>query len=656
MAQGDVLTRLHVAQPADDRHHVAGDVQPSGLPGAYGEEDVGIALCLQLCHRGGLGVQLYLHAHLLHQSHVLVDGLVADAEGRDHLPDDAAQAVRFFKQRHGDARPAHEVRRGHAGGAAADDGHLPAVRHRRGRRDLGHVGVISLFGRHQLGVSDVHGLVVIIPHTLGHAVVGADGARDERQGVLLGDEPQGGGVRALPAQLDILRNVLVDGAAALAGSGEAVQQGNLFIEFAAGQGLDGLHVILVGPSRQREGLDADHVHAGEGLEVQSVQLVSDLGEPLVAAGLQLGGGHGDGPDTAGEQLVNVEGVGTAGIREAQLPAKLLGHHGGHGGGQGEEGLARHVHLLAGQFPGLHVHREGVGELQAKFQTLPVRQGLEAVEHGHRVGILQVLLEVVIVEGDIVIAHGVQNGPGGLVPQDGGIALDEGVQVLLLQQVAGDPLDLVRRAAVEGGHRHGSGHMGSDRVDIIAFSREELLQNSDALLEDGRLGGVHHAVQEGVDLLTLDACQVIAHGHVEHESVGIAQTIDLCHDLQGAPGFHILLESLLDIQLRGPLAVVALILRQDAGAVDAGGQICAVHLLDGLQLEEPGAGEIAGNDVLGQLGVGAGGGAERSLDGLPEDGELLHAGLVGLVDAEHGAVPAVFGGDPGHQFPKGNGGH
>ena len=69
---------------------------------------------------------------------------------------------------------------------------------------------------------------------------------------------------------------------------------------------------------------------------------------------------------------------------------------------------------------------------------------EAVEHGHRVGVLQVLLEVVIVEGDIVIAHGVQNGPGGLVPQDGGIALDEGVQVLLLQQVAGDPLDLVRR--------------------------------------------------------------------------------------------------------------------------------------------------------------------------------------------------------------------
>ena len=57
---------------------------------------------------------------------------------------------------------------------------------------------------------------------------------------------------------------------------------------------------------------------------------------------------------------------------------------------------------------------------------------QAVEHGHRVGVLQVLLEVVVVKGDVVVAHGVQDGPGGLIAQDGGIALDEGVQVLLLR--------------------------------------------------------------------------------------------------------------------------------------------------------------------------------------------------------------------------------
>ena len=49
------------------------------------------ALGLQLRNRGGLGVQLHLHAHLEHQGHVVVDGVIADAEGGDHLPDDAAQ-------------------------------------------------------------------------------------------------------------------------------------------------------------------------------------------------------------------------------------------------------------------------------------------------------------------------------------------------------------------------------------------------------------------------------------------------------------------------------------------------------------------------------------------------------------------------------------
>ena len=415
-------------------------------------------------------------------------------------------------------------------------------------------------------------------------------------------------------------------------------------------------MVLVGPGSQSQSLDGAHIHAGEGLEVHGVQLVADLDEPLVAAGLQFGGGHGDGPDAAGEQLVDVEGVGAAGVGDPQPSAELLGDAGRHGGGQGEQALARHVHFLAGQLAGLHVHGEGVGQLQTELQTVGVRQRLQAVEHGNGVGVLEVLLEVVVVEGDVVVAHAVQNGAGGLVAQNGGVALDEGVQMLLLNEVAGDALDLVRRAAVEGRDRHAAGDMGGDGVDVGALAGEKLFQDPDALLEDGSLAGVDHAVEEVVDLLTLNARQIVAHGHVEHKAVGVAQTVDLAHDLQGAPGLHILLKGLLDIQLGGPLAVVALVLGQNAGTVDAGGQIGAVHLLDGLELKEPGAAEVAGDDVLRQLGVGTGGGAEGGLDGLAEDGQLLHACLVGLVDAEHGAVPLVFGSDPGHQFPEGNGDH
>ena len=146
-----------------------------------------------------------------------VDGVVGDAPGGDHLTDHAAQAVCPLKDGDGDAGPAHKVGGGHAGGAAADDGHLGVGIRRGGSLDLGHVSVIARFGGHQLGGADVHRLVVEVAGALGHAVVGADGAGDEGQGVLLSNEAQGGGVLALAAQLNILGNVLMDGAAALAG-------------------------------------------------------------------------------------------------------------------------------------------------------------------------------------------------------------------------------------------------------------------------------------------------------------------------------------------------------------------------------------------------------------------------------------------------------
>ena len=71
----------------------------------------------------------------------------------------------------------------------------------------------------------------------------------------------------------------------------------------------------------------------------------------------------------------------------------------------------------GSSPGLDIHREGVGELQPEFQTLLVRQMAEAVEHGHRIGVLQILLKVMVIKGNVVIAHAVQNRPGGVITQE-----------------------------------------------------------------------------------------------------------------------------------------------------------------------------------------------------------------------------------------------
>ena len=486
--------------------------------------------------------------------------------------------------------------------------------------------------------------------------MGADGAGGEGEGVLLRDEGQRLGVLFLAAQLNILGNILPDRAAALAGSGKAVHQRHLFQQLPPGQGLDVLQMVLIPPGRKGQGVDAQYIHAAEGGEVQLVQNFADLGEALVAAGLQLRGGHGDGPDAAGEQLVDVEGVGAAGVGQPQLAVKFPAQPRGHGSGQREQAFASHVHFLAGQLSGLYVHGEGVAQLETKFQT-PVRGPFfQTVEHGDGVLVLQIFLEVVVIKGDIVIAHFIQNGAGGLIAQQSGVALDEGVQPLFLDEIGGDALDLLRRAAVEGGEGDRAGNPGGDGVDGVLFSREQLMENGDALLKDRCFGGVHHAVQEGVHLLTLNALQIVAHGHIEHKAVGIAQTVQLGHDLAGAPRLHVFLKGLRDGQLRGPLAVVALVLCQNAGAVDAGGQLGAVHLLNGFQFKEPGAAEVACHDVLGQLGVWASGGAEGRFDGLSENGQGLAAGTEGAMDAEHGTLPVMFCDDPGHQLPEGDGGH
>ncbi len=234
MAQGDVLSGLQVPQPLDHRHHVAGDVQLAGLSGAHGEENVGVAHGFQLRNGGGGCVQLYLGAEELHESDILFHGLLADAEAGDHQPGHAAQLVALFKDSDRDTGSAQEVGCGDAGGAAADDGGLPAVGDRLRLFQGGHQSLVALFRRNQLGSADLNGIVVVVPGALGLAAVGADGAGGEGQGVFLRDEGQGLGVFALTAQLDILRNVLPDGAAALAGGGEAVHQGGPFPAASAG--------------------------------------------------------------------------------------------------------------------------------------------------------------------------------------------------------------------------------------------------------------------------------------------------------------------------------------------------------------------------------------------------------------------------------------
>ena len=641
--------RLAVIQPGRAR-----------LPGSGGEDDVGEALGLQLA--GGLYVhtQHKFGPHGPAQGHVPVDGLVRDAEGGDDVADDAAQGLPALKDGDVDSLPGQEEGGGQAGGSAAHHGH-PLAGDRGLGAQPGQQGVIAAPGGLELHVPDADRLLVVIAHALVRAVVGADGAGDEGQGVALEDDLQGPFVVARPGGHQIGRDILLNGAAAPAGGFEAVDEGHLPAVLPVGQGLDGLAAGGPGAGRLRQGGHLGGIHAGEGGTAAVHQLPADLAQALVAAGLEDGGGHGDGPDARVEQAPDVGSIGPAGVGDAQPAVKLRGDALSQGEGEGVQGPAGHIHLLAGQLSRRHVHREGVGQLDAELQALRPGKGGEAAEHGHRVGPLEILRKVVAVKDHVVEAQVVQGPAGKFVAQQGGVALDVGVEPLLGDEVGGDALDLVGGAAVEGGLGDGGGHLGGDGLYIGRVHLPEPVQIGQGPVHTGipnrRGGGVLHALDVGVDLFALNAGQVVPHRHIEHKTVRVAQIQLPGQQLAGEPRLDVLVVGLGHGELGGPLAVVALVLRRDAGLGHALAQRLAVHDLDRLEFKKAASGGVGRHQVLGQLGVGAGGGAVGGFDLLSKDGQGLAVDVADqLGHAEDAAVGAVFGQNPVHERTEGDGTH
>ena len=128
-------------------------------------------------------------------------------------------------------------------------------------------------------------------------------------------------------------------------------------------------------------------------------------------------------------------------------------------------------------------------------------------------------------------------------------------------------------------------------------------------------------------------------------------------MQEEPGLYVLLKGLLHGELGAPLAVVALVLREDAGLGDV--QVLAVYYLDGLELEHPAAADVGRHDVLGQLGVRSGRRADRGLQETAHERrgtQLAVPGLVKLLAAENGAAFFPLAQDPVKQVPEGNAVH
>ena len=319
----------------------------------------------------------------------------------------------------------------------------------------------------------------------------------------------------------------------------------------------------------------------ERLIIAHAQGIRHAGKTRIAAGLQQRGSQRDRPYPGKIQELDVILRYAAGEADAQLAVESLGEAPRHLERQVEQRSAAHVHLLGGQLAVLHLHGEGVGELDAEFEALALGKSLKPAEHLDSVAPLQILLEVMIVERDIIEASLVEYPSRVFIAEDGGVALDEGVQTLLGYQIGGYALDLVGRTAVEGRERYAAADARRDVVDQLAVLGMVLLQHFLALGKDRSVGGVLQALDEVVYLSGLDALEVVADAHVEHEAVGISQPGCKRDDLDNAPCLDILFIRLLYGELGRPLAVVALVVRLDARTGDALCELLAVHDLHGL---------------------------------------------------------------------------
>ena len=586
------------------------------------------------------------------------DIVAGDTELGDDVTDHAAERIAGLKDGDGHAGTCQEERRRQAGRAAADNGNvaLAVVGDGLGAQ-LGQHGGHGLAGGLELAGANL-GALGLVKRTLAGTAAGmrADGAGNERQGVALDDDVE----RVLEATFVNSRqvggNILLDGAARTARRGKAVGKQALAGDLAIGQRAQRLLVERVG---ERVGLDRGHGLERDALKRLAVQvgkLAGHLAKALVTTGLEHVSRQGDGPNAGVIQGTDVVDRGTAGVADAQLAIELLGNAAGGLDGQREQRTAGHVHLGGRQLVPGHVDGKRVGQLDAELQTALGAQDNQALEHGHGIGPLQILAEVRVIKDDIVKAQLVEALTCKLIAQQRGVALDVGVEALLGDEVGRDALDLRRRAAVQGRLGDGVGDARRDGLDKRSVDMLKLVQvgkrPGTALVPDVGAAGILHALDVGVDLGALNALQVIAHRHVEDKAVRAAQTVLASDQVAGKPCLHILGKGLRNLELGRPFAVVALVLSHDAGLVDALGELLAVHNLDGLELKEARTGHIRGHDVLGQLRIGTGSRAKRSLDALVKNGKrTLLVGRDHLTHAKDGVLGLVLLDDPVHQLRK-----
>ena len=151
------------------------------------------------------------------------------------------------------------------------------------------------------------------------------------------------------------------------------------------------------------------------------------------------------------------------------------------------------------------------------------------------------------ESNIIITHAIQSFSCKFIAQQCGIALDKSVHLLLRQQVIGNALNFLRRAAVEGGYGGGIADLGRNLFNIffchmLKFPRMGK-EGFPAFPENVCLPCVLHIFNKRVNLFRFDARQIVAYADIELEPVHTSQPVFFCQKGQQKPCLDILFLSL-----------------------------------------------------------------------------------------------------------------
>ena len=322
--------------------------------------------------------------------------LSADTEIGDDAADDSAEYGAFFKYCRLDAAAPEEVGRRHPRRAAADN-RGPRAAQRGGARKRLHGLGETLFRAEQLDGAYLHGLVIEAACAAAHAAVAANRARDKGQRVFVEDHGKRLAVAFLSRKPDIFRHILFYRTTLFAGRNEAVGQGNGPFYLPVRGGFRRLPVLFIKRRPRGELFNLFVVHPAEGFAAARGIFVGKLLHPLVAARLQERSRDRHWPDTGAVEFRDVLRVGAAGPRYTQRSAEILGKTARHLERQREERAPGHIHLATSHYVVGIIHREGVRQLHAESKAVRGRLFRETPYHRHRVRVLQIVKEMMVVE-------------------------------------------------------------------------------------------------------------------------------------------------------------------------------------------------------------------------------------------------------------------